>query len=92
MTSSNGNIFRVAGPLCEEFTGHRWIPLTKASDAELWFFCMELCIFKPKRGIIPSEQALQYAVFIEEPAVKHTVKPVCNDHPYNKIYNMWFIQ
>ena len=23
MTSSNGNIFRVTGPLCEEFTGHR---------------------------------------------------------------------
>ena len=23
MTSSNGNIFRVAGPLCGEFTGHR---------------------------------------------------------------------
>ena len=38
MTSSNGNIFRVTGPLCEEFTGHRWIPLTKASDAELWCF------------------------------------------------------
>ena len=28
MTSSNGNIFHVTGPL-------RWIPLTKASDAEL---------------------------------------------------------
>ena len=26
MTSSNGNIFRVTGPLCGEFTGHRWIP------------------------------------------------------------------
>ena len=38
MTSSNGNIFRVTGPLCWEFTGHRWIPLTKASDAELWWF------------------------------------------------------
>ena len=38
MTSSNGNIFRVAGPLCGEFTGPRWIPLTKASDAELWYF------------------------------------------------------
>ena len=38
MTSSNGNIFRVTGPLCGEFTGHRWIPLTKASDAELWRF------------------------------------------------------
>ena len=38
MTSSNGNIFRVTGPLCEEFTGHRWIPFTKASNAELWCF------------------------------------------------------
>ena len=32
MTSSNGNIFRVTGPLCGEFTGHRWIPQTKTSD------------------------------------------------------------
>ena len=38
MTSSNGTIFRVTGPLCWEFTGHRWIPRTKASDAELWCF------------------------------------------------------
>ena len=38
MTSSNGNIFRVSGLLCGEFTGHRWIPHTKASDAELWCF------------------------------------------------------
>ena len=38
MTSSNGNIFRVTGHLCGEFTGHRWIPHTKASDAELWCF------------------------------------------------------
>ena len=36
MTSSNGNIFRITGPLCVEFTGHRRIPHTKASDAELW--------------------------------------------------------
>ena len=38
MTSSNGNVFRVTGPLFGEFTGHRWIPRTKASDAELWYF------------------------------------------------------
>ena len=38
MTSSNGNIFRVTGPLCGEFTGHRWILRTKASDAKLWSF------------------------------------------------------
>ena len=33
VTSSNG---RITGPLWGEFTGHRWIPLTKASGAELW--------------------------------------------------------
>ena len=38
MTSSDGNISRVTGHLCGEFTGPRWIPCTKASDAELWFF------------------------------------------------------
>ena len=38
MMSSNGNIFRVACHLCGEFTSHRWIPRTKASDAELWCF------------------------------------------------------
>ena len=38
MTSSNGNIFRVTGPLCGEFTGRRWIPRTKAHDAELSCF------------------------------------------------------
>ena len=36
MTSSNGNIFRVTGHLCGEFTGPRWIPHTKTSDTELW--------------------------------------------------------
>ena len=38
MMSSNENIFRVTGPLCGQFIGHRWIPHTKASDAELWYF------------------------------------------------------
>ena len=38
MTSSNGNIFRVTGHLCREFSGHRWIPRTKVSDTEIWCF------------------------------------------------------
>ena len=46
MTSSNWNIFRVTDPLCGEFTGHRWIPRTKASDAELWRFLSNLCLNK----------------------------------------------
>ena len=36
MTSSNGKIFRVTGHSCRG--SHQWIPLTKASDAELWCF------------------------------------------------------
>ena len=42
MTSSNGNIFRVTGQFCGEFTGLRWIPHTKASDAELWYL---ICVW-----------------------------------------------
>ena len=38
MTTSNGSIFRFTGPLWGESTGHRWILLTKVSDAELWWF------------------------------------------------------
>ena len=38
MTSSNGNIFRVTGHLRGDFTGPRWIPHTKASDAKFWCF------------------------------------------------------
>ena len=32
-------------PFVREFTGHRWIPLTKASNAELWCF-FYLCLNK----------------------------------------------
>ena len=35
LTSSNGNIFRVTGPLC-----------TETSDAELWCFCIHLRLNK----------------------------------------------
>ena len=43
MTSSNGNVFRITGHLCGKFSGHRWISLTKASDAELWCFFYLIC-------------------------------------------------
>ena len=33
-----GNIFRITDHLCREFTGHRRIPRTKASDVELKVF------------------------------------------------------
>ena len=38
MTWLNGNIFALLALSVGNPTGHRWIPLTKASDAELWWF------------------------------------------------------
>ena len=38
IASTNGNIFRASGPWWGESTGHRWIPLKKTSDEELWCF------------------------------------------------------
>ena len=36
-------------PFVREFTGHRWIPLTKASDAELWCFHSLICVWMNNR-------------------------------------------
>ena len=38
MTSSKRISLSVTGLLCGKFSGHRWIPHTKASDAKLWCF------------------------------------------------------
>ena len=46
MTSSNGNIFRVTGPLCGEFTGHRWIPPNKGQWPGALMFFFDLCVNK----------------------------------------------
>ena len=55
MTSSNENIFRVTGPLGGESTSHRWIPLAKAIDDELWCFLR----FAPEQTV---EQAIKKPV------------------------------
>ena len=45
MTSSNGNIFRVTGHLCGEFTGHMWIPTLRSvtRSVDVFFY---LCLYK----------------------------------------------
>ena len=58
MTSSNENNFRVTGPLWGEPTGHRWIHLTKASDAELWCFLWSA----PEQTV---EQTIQALVILD---------------------------
>ena len=39
MPPSNGNIFHVTDPSCVEFTGHRWISLTKAELSMFSLVC-----------------------------------------------------
>ena len=65
MMSSNGNIFRVNGPLCGEFTGDRWIPRTNASDADLWCFlrCKQSWGWRfetTSRPLIPDQSVLVF--------------------------------
>ena len=51
MASLNRNIVRITGPLWGKSTGHRWIPLTKASDAGLYvFFDLRLNKWSNKRS------------------------------------------
>ena len=57
MTSSNGNIFRVTGRMWGEFTGHRWIPLTKASDAKLCCFLLFSVICASTNGWVNNRDA-----------------------------------
>ena len=86
MTSSNGNIFRVTGHLCGKFTGHRLIPRTKASDAEIWCFLWsapvltvwvnnsELVIWDAILPIMTS----QYWLIVNWPSWAISVKPEFN--------------
>ena len=86
MTSSNGNLFRVTDHLCGEYTGHQWIPHTKASDAELWCFLWSASEYKRL-----SKQ--RWGWWFETPprplwrhcngfAAIHTLPAICLESPY----------
>ena len=49
----------------------------------------------PEIGILNTNVKLHLALFCRMQFVVHaqyTAKPVYNDHPYDKIYYLWFIQ
>ena len=50
MTSSNGNIFRVTGHLCGEFTGPRWIPRTQRPVTRSFDVCFDLRLNKNREA------------------------------------------
>ena len=80
-TSSNGNIFRVTGPLWGEFPDHQWIPLTKASDAELCLKFSLICAWRnglannPNAGDLRRHRA-HYDVTLMASFLKCNVQPV----------------
>ena len=76
MTSSNGNIFRVTGPLCGEFTGHRWIPRKKASEVELWCFLWSA-----------PEQTLERT--LETPVIWYAIAPIMTSPQWVAILESW---
>ena len=97
MTSSNENIFRVTGHLCGEFTGHRWLPRTKASDAELWCFLWSVYGWVNNReaGDFRRQHA-HYDVTVmhtqNSPSQIHNIIIKCIPllpHPPNMIITMW---
>ena len=66
------NLFRVTGPLWGESTGHRWIPFTKASDAELWCF---FALYLDKR--LSKPWGRRWFETSSRPLWRH-----CNEHKY----------
>ena len=70
MMSWNGNIFRVTGPLCWEFTGHRWIHITKASGAEL--SCFLWWVNNRKAGDLRRHRAHYYVTLMSSIYITET--------------------
>ena len=81
MTSSNGNVLRVTGLLCGEFTGPRWISLTKASDAELW------CFFDLRPNKRVSKQS--WGWWSETPS--SSLWRQCNESDFNIKMHQWVL-
>ena len=89
MTSSNGNIFRVTGPLCGEFTDLRWNPLTKPvtrSFDVVFDLRLDKRLSKQSWGWwfeTPSCSLWRHCNVI----ISHTARSPDNTNQYNKILN-----
>ena len=86
MTSPNVKNIRVTGPLCGEFIGHRWIPLIKASGAELCFFSL-ICAHYDVTVI----RFLGYTVRVQGDRVKaKTCVPFPEFFGINSVHQDWY--
>ena len=100
MTSSNGNIFRVTGPLCGEFTGPGEFPTQRPVTGALMFSLIRVCI----NGRVNNREADKLrrhrghydvnVMFMNQPrtiANDHDIilQNACRDHAI--YHNMWIV-
>ena len=76
MTSSNGNIFRVTGHLCGEFTGHRWISPHKGRWHGALMFSL-ICVWindwvNDREAGDLRRNRFHYDVIVMEPVHRHS--------------------
>ena len=96
MTSSNGNIFRVTGYLCGEFTGPRWFPRTMASDAKLsCFLWIDGCVTNREAGDLRRHRAHNDVIVMAGYCYSHcgNVKwPIWHlELPDNRVFVQYFV-
>ena len=86
MTSSNGNIFRVTGPLRGEFTGDRWIPRTKASIPRTKASNAELSWFLGSSDRFIFIMVIFVYILVKQHLYTHTHTPWSHPYPQNQVY------
>ena len=94
ITSWNGNIFRVAGPLWGEFTGHRWIP-SQMPVTQSFDVCFDMRLNKrlskqPRRWWLKTPLRPLWRHCIEITLVSHTCSPVFfGSNPIWQLHSLW---
>ena len=80
MTSSNGNIFRVTGHLCREFTGHKgqW----RGSLIFFFYLCLSKRLSKQARGGDLRRHRAHYDVTVMGTAVLPVMSYIFKSHDY----------
>ena len=78
--------------ICSKIWKYRWLTVEIKKYVSIWHkwhanshFCFFSCLYLP----IP---VIDYVFDPYTASVNGTVKPVSNDHLYNEIYYLWFIQ
>ena len=89
MTSSNGNIFRVIGPLCGEFTGSGEFPTQRPVTRSFGVF-FDLCLNKRLSKQMGTKSGLNY-LLSEGKLVKWTAKETWSQRTASALYIVFIV-